>query len=69
LNIVTSGVKGNLGLELYDAIGRLVMSEQFNVSVEGATIKLNLEKLPKGLYVLTCNAASKQINSTKVIVK
>jgi hypothetical protein len=69
LNVVIHRMKGSLELGLYDAIGQKVLTKQFNVVSEEQRLILDLGQLPTGLYVLTCSANEKSIQSTKVIVK
>ena len=69
LNVVFREMKGPLEIGLYDAVGQKVLTKQVTVASEEQRLTLDLGQLATGLYVLTCSANKKSIQSTKVIVK
>jgi hypothetical protein len=58
---------GDLSLEVYDAIGRLVMSQKFTQSELQGDIQLNISNLANGSYTLRLNG--EQATVVKKLVK
>ncbi|MCX6256454.1 MAG: FG-GAP-like repeat-containing protein [Bacteroidia bacterium] len=64
LNLLFSGVKDNIGLNIYNATGQLVYSEQLKSIPASHITKVNMSPFPGGIYFLKAN-----VNDSEMIVK
>ena len=55
-------------MEIYDAMGQLVFNQQLTPSPSRITNKLNMQLMPKGVYVLKVYRADEVI-TTKLITR
>ncbi len=62
VNIVTTGIEGTGVIEVYDVIGKLIISEQVTLNHQTNVLNRNYSELIKGVYIVRLSANNKTYN-------
>ncbi len=65
LNTIQSGL---LEIEIFDLLGKLVKTENYNVNAGKNEVRMNVEELEKGIYILSSSIGELK-SSTKLVIR